>query len=106
MKRVISSSLIVFIITLSLISSDVVLKSAAKSTAPPLMTQGQPTTQAADRGWPRGYSLPSEAQIVLFQPQIATWDDQKHAVALAAVSYVGKDERNPPWYDKIEAETK
>jgi hypothetical protein len=51
--------------------------------------------QAQDRGWPRGYNLPSEAQIVLFQPQIASWDDQKHLVALAAVSYVAKDARKP-----------
>src|ERR1041385_370256 len=51
--------------------------------------------QAQDRGWPRGYNLPNEAQIVLFQPQIATWDDQKHAVALAAVSYIAKDAQKP-----------
>jgi len=51
--------------------------------------------QAQDRGWPRGYNLPSEAQIVLFQPQIATWEEQKHAVALAAVSYVAKGAEKP-----------
>jgi len=88
MQRMVSSALVVFIITLSLISTDVAWKSAAKSTASPSMTQTQVPTQAADRGWPRGYSLPSEAQIVVFQPQFASWDDQKHAVALAAVSYV------------------
>ena len=43
-------------------------------------------SQPVDRGWPRGYSLPSEAQVVLFQPQVASWDNQKHMVALAAVS--------------------
>ena len=51
--------------------------------------------QAQDRGWPRGYNLPSEAQIVLFQPQIASWDKQKHLVALAAVSYVAKGAEKP-----------
>lgn len=61
---------------------------------------------AQDRGWPRGYSLPSEAQIVLYQPQIASWDDQKHAVALAAVSYVKKGEQKPVLGTiKIETET-
>jgi len=50
---------------------------------------------AADRGWPRGYSLPSEAQIVLYQPQIANWDNQKHLVAYAAVSHVVKGEQKP-----------
>src|ERR1044072_8142404 len=51
--------------------------------------------QAQDRGWPRGYNLPNEAQIVLFQPQIASWDDQKHVVALDAVSYVPTDAQKP-----------
>ena len=51
--------------------------------------------QLQDRGWPRGYNLPNEGQIVLFEPQIASWDDQKHAVALAAVSYVAKGAEKP-----------
>jgi len=50
---------------------------------------------AADRGWPRGYSLPSEAQMVVFQPQIASWDGQKHVIGFAAVSYVAKGEQKP-----------
>ena len=51
--------------------------------------------KATDRGWPRGYSLPSEAQIMIYEPQIASWDNQKHLVALAAVSYVAKGEQKP-----------
>jgi hypothetical protein len=50
---------------------------------------------AADRGWPRGYSLPNEAQLVLYQPQVSSWDDQKQLVALSAVSYVAKGEQRP-----------
>jgi hypothetical protein len=50
---------------------------------------------AADRGWPRGYSLPNEAQLVLYQPQVSSWDDQKQLVALSAVSYVAKGEQKP-----------
>src|SRR6185369_7941936 len=72
MRRTIGSILLVFTITAAVVAQ-----------------------QAQDRGWPRGYNLPSEAQIVLFEPQIATWDDQKHAVALAAVSYVAKDAHKP-----------
>src|SRR5690242_2976954 len=72
MQKVISSILFVFIISIS---------GAAQ--------------QVQDRGWPRGYNLPNEAQIVLFQPQIASWDDQKHVVALAAVSYVTKEAQKP-----------
>src|SRR6201991_1722389 len=58
-------------------------------------SRGQASTVAADRGWPRGYSLPSEAQIVLYQPQVASWENQKQLVALAAVSYVTKGEQKP-----------
>src|SRR5213593_595865 len=69
-------------------------------------SRGQSIQQPGDRGWPRGYSLPSEAQIVIFQPQVATWDDQKHMVALAAVSYVPKGEQKPTLGTiKIEADT-
>lgn len=83
MQRIISSILLVFILTAAVAAQ-----------------------QAQDRGWPRGYNLPSEAQIVLFQPQIASWDDQKHAVALAAVSYVAKGAEKPVVGTvKIEADT-
>ena len=83
MQRMISSILLVFVITLSCVAQ-----------------------QLQDRGWPRGYNLPSEAQIVLFQPQIASWDGQKHAVALAAVSYVAKGAEKPVVGTvKIEADT-
>jgi hypothetical protein len=50
---------------------------------------------ATDRGWPRGYSLPSEAQMVIYEPQIASWSEQKQLTALAAVSYVAKGEQKP-----------
>jgi hypothetical protein len=64
------------------------------------------STQPADRGWPRGYSLPSEAQVVLYEPQIASWNDQKHMVALAAVSYVTKTDTKPTLGTiKIETDT-
>ena len=79
------SVLLVFLISLSSICV------TATAQAPAINTAAQP----ADRGWPRGYSLPSEAQVVLYEPQIATWDNQKHMVALAAVSYVTKGEQKP-----------
>ena len=68
--------------------------------------RGQSSQQTGDIGWPRGYSMPSEAQIVIYQPQVATWEEQKHMVALAAVSYVAKDEPKPILGTiKIEADT-
>ena len=50
MRKVISPILFVFIIAISGVAQ-----------------------KPQDRGWPRGYNLPNEAQIVLFQPQIASW---------------------------------
>jgi len=62
--------------------------------------------KASDRGWPRGYSLPSEAQLVIYEPQIASWDDQKKLVALTAVSYVAKGAQKPGLGTiKLEADT-
>jgi hypothetical protein len=80
------------------------IKSRAQTTK--TATPQTQRTLPGDRAWPRGYSLPSEAQIVIFQPQVATWLDQKHLVALAAVSYVKKDEQKPAMGTiKLEADT-
>ncbi|HKO45319.1 MAG TPA: hypothetical protein VJU84_18745 [Pyrinomonadaceae bacterium] len=69
------------------------------------LTSQQPE-EPRDRGWPRGYSLPSEAQVVVYQPQVANWDDRKHMVAFAAVSYVEKGEKKPKLGTiKLEADT-
>ncbi len=113
MQRTVSSVLPVFMITLSLVLSDSALAgtrprvrtlvSSQQSTNP---TGARSTKPVQDRGWPRGYSLPSEAQIVLFEPQIASWENQKHAVAFAAVSYVAKGEQKPVLGTiKLETET-
>ena len=68
--------------------------------------RAQPSQKATDRGWPRGYSLPSEAQLVIYEPQIASWADQKQLVALTAASYVAKGEQKPALGTiKLEAET-
>ena len=56
--------------------------------------------------WPRAYALPSEAQMVLFQPQAQSWEGQKHLVAMAAVSYTKKDAPKPELGTvKLEADT-
>ncbi|HEX3186314.1 MAG TPA: hypothetical protein VHQ94_16070 [Pyrinomonadaceae bacterium] len=74
---------------------------AQRAAAPPQAGQ-----KANDRGWPRGYSLPSEAQMVIYEPQIATWEDQKKLVALTAVSYVAKGAQKPGLGTiKLEADT-
>ena len=58
------------------------------STAPP--PAGKPaasTPTPVDGGWPRVYNLASGGSILVYQPQISTWDAQKHIVAFSAVSY-------------------
>src|SRR5215510_7687278 len=103
MKRTVSSLGFILLVSLSLI-----WPAALKSTAQvskTTTTRGQPTLPG-DRVWPRGVSLPSEAQILIFQPQVASWDGQKHLVAMSAVSYLAKGEQKPAMGTiKLEADT-
>src|SRR5690242_8869515 len=48
-----------------------------------------PTATAApvDGGWPRYYDASGGGSVLLYQPQISSWDNQKHLVAVSAVSY-------------------
>ncbi|HEY7445409.1 MAG TPA: hypothetical protein VH701_23480 [Vicinamibacterales bacterium] len=48
-----------------------------------------PATSAApiDGGWPRAYDLPGGGNILVYQPQVASWARQKDLVAFSAVSY-------------------
>ena len=44
--------------------------------------------------------------MVIYEPQIATWEDQKKLVALTAVSYVAKGAQKPGLGTiKLEADT-
>jgi hypothetical protein len=56
-----------------------------------------PTTQDAtvDGGWPRAYTSPAGATIVLYQPQVGSWPGQKHMTIYAAVSYLAKGKQTP-----------
>src|SRR5262249_2670962 len=44
-----------------------------------------------DGGWPREYTTSSGGRVVLYEPQVANWDDQKQIVMYAAVSYTPAD---------------
>ena len=60
-----------------------------------------------DGGWPRAYTTPSGGHILLYQPQVASWDDQRRVVAYAAVSYEAKGATKPALGSlKVEADTK
>jgi hypothetical protein len=65
------------------------------------------TPELVDGGWPRMYSLPSGGTILMYQPQIATWDRQAHLVGFSAVSYRPKTGDKPTMGTvKLEADTK
>ena len=60
-----------------------------------------------DGGWPRVYTTGSGARLVLYEPQVAGWANQKRIVIYAAVSYSGKDQRAPALGTfRIEADTR
>ena len=52
---------------------------AKPTTAKPSTAPGAATTAPAppDGGWPRDYTTPSGAALVVYQPQVASWVDQK-----------------------------
>jgi hypothetical protein len=54
-------------------------------TAPPVDSTG--TAPPVDGGWPRMYELPSGGSILVYQPQVASWENQKRLVAYSAVSH-------------------
>src|SRR5262249_29334570 len=60
--------------------------------APPTASATSSATSSApeDAGWPRTYTTTSGARVVLYQPQIVAWPEQKHMTLAAAVSYLAK----------------
>jgi hypothetical protein len=59
-----------------------------------------------DGGWPRAYETDAKAQLLLYQPQVASWDGRKRMVAYAAVSYQGSGAPKPVLGTvKVEADT-
>ena len=82
-----------------------------KPTAPPGSKPSPaaqaPETPPVDGGWPRAYTTPSSGKILVYQPQVASWTDQKHMVAYAAVAYEAKGATKPALGSlKLEADTK
>jgi hypothetical protein len=66
--------------------------------ATPSATPAQPAAAAkpataaaapapADGGWPKGFTTPAGAHLTLYQPQVLSWDNKEHMVALSAVAY-------------------
>jgi hypothetical protein len=70
-------------------------------------TAGGATPAPIDGGWPRVYSLSSGGSILVYQPQVASWDNQTSLVAFSAVSYRDTAAAKPVLGTiRIEAETR
>jgi hypothetical protein len=79
-------------------------KPAASTVAP---TAAAAAPAPVDGGWPRIYDLPSGGSVLLYQPQISSWEKQKHLVGFSAVSYRSKAGDKPALGSiKVEADTK
>ena len=59
-----------------------------------------------DGGWPRAYETAARAHLLIYQPQIASWDGRKQMVAYTAMSYQAAGAEKPSLGTiKIEATT-
>ena len=63
-------------------------------------------SKSADPGWPRLYTTATGARLQIYQPQIASWEEQKHLVAYVAVAHSAAGDAQPAiGMLKVEAET-
>ena len=85
---------LVAVTTMLVPARDTVLAQAASGSVPP------------DGGWPRAYMSAAQAQLVIYQPQVASWDARQRMVAYAAVLYQAPGGAKPAMSTvKIEANT-
>ena len=79
----------------------------AATPAPAPTPAAAPAPQPVDGGWPRAYSTAQRGRILVYQPQVASWEKQKQMVAYAAVAWETKGATKPALGTlKIEADTK
>src|SRR6187402_1066156 len=64
--------------------------STAKPAAAPVVSDA-----IVDGGWPRAYLSAAGGQVLIYQPQISTWERQREMLAYAAVSYQMKGATRP-----------
>jgi hypothetical protein len=78
----------------------------APATAAKPASAATTTPVPVDGGWPRRYSLSNGGNMLVYQPQLSTWDGQRHMVAFSAVSYAASSTAKPALGTiKIEADT-
>src|SRR5262245_32771395 len=86
-------NLIAIVVVLGLLSSSAAPLQAqtplpSSKKVSPHVTPAASASRSVDGGWPRAYQTPSGGSILLYSPQVASWEDQKHMTAYAAVSYM------------------
>jgi hypothetical protein len=68
----------------------IVIAQAPAAKTPAASSAAATTPPEPDGGWPRAYTTSSGAALLIYQPQIASWPNQKHVTAYAAISYSAK----------------
>ena len=107
-----ASSWVAIPTALSLILSPAMPLAGAMEPALVATTQEQGKVQAAETqpaagAWPRWFETSSGGTVVMYAPQVESWDGQKHMVFRAAVSYTYKESTKPDLGTvAVEAETK
>jgi hypothetical protein len=78
-----------------------------QSVHPVLYAQAAPTVEdRVDGGWPLGFETATKARVVIYQPQIASWERQQHMVAYSATAYEAPGAKAPVLGTlKVEAST-
>ena len=88
----------------------VMAASIACASSPSILLAQSPAAATSgasvDGGWPRAYVTPAKAQMLIYEPQVASWDARARLVAYAAVAYQPADSTSPSLGTiKIEART-
>jgi len=99
-RRQTARATLVAITAVSLVSPPFldVFRADAQAPAAPAPSQAPKTpplaavaaTPPVDGGWPKAGNTPSGAVMLMYQPQIASWTNQKQMVLYSAVSYTPK----------------
>jgi hypothetical protein len=85
----------------------VALQTVKPTASSPAAQTKRPTQTTGDGGWPRGYTTASGARVILYQPQVESWPDQKRMTLFAAVSYEPSGATKPALGTiKIESDTR
>src|SRR6267142_1184388 len=77
------------------IACGLILSPVATMVAAPKAAAAIKAPRPIDGGWPKSYVTPNGARVILYQPQIADWKDEKRLTLYAAVSYTSAGAAKP-----------